>query len=390
MSLRVLHVVPSVSPRRGGPSKAACEMVAAQNAIGLSAEIATTNDDLESLLDVELNQQLEFNGAPVRFFQRWSPAVAGLREFQVSRSFSRWLADNIDAYDVLHVHAIFSYCSSYAMWLARKTGKPYVVRPIGQLESWALNQAKLKKQIYLALLERANLSAASRVQFTAESERRQALLRFPELNSVVVPLGIDDPAHMQGASSRLRQQYHIAADQRVLCYLGRLHQKKGIDLLLKAIAKLETPCHLLIAGSGSESVQQSLHALITSLDISDRVQFVGFVSGEQKQLLLQGSDLFALTSWSENFGISVLEALAAGTPALVTEGVALSSTIKEHSLGFVAEPSVESICSTLESGLRAVEAGNIDCERIREFIRQHYQWPEIARQLQQMYASLVS
>lgn len=131
MSLKVLHVIPSVSPQRGGPSKAVLQMVAALKQTDVHAEIATTNDNGVDLLDVPLDTLTERQGAPIRYFERWSPAIPELREFQYSSSFVNWLKQHIKDYDLLHVHAIFSFCSSYAMWLARRTNVPYVW-PIGR------------------------------------------------------------------------------------------------------------------------------------------------------------------------------------------------------------------------------------------------------------------
>ncbi|MBT8113966.1 MAG: glycosyltransferase, partial [Arenicella sp.] len=164
-------------------------MVAALNSIDVRAEIATTNDDGESELDVDFAELIDFNGAPSRFFKRYSSTLRPLREFQYAPGFNRWLKAHIDSYDLIHVHAIFSACSTYAMWLARKRGIPYIVRPIGQLENWALRQGAYKKRLYLRLIEKSNLQAASAIQFTSDSEAQQALSLVPEINSHVIPLG---------------------------------------------------------------------------------------------------------------------------------------------------------------------------------------------------------
>jgi len=192
-SLKVLHIIPSVAPCRGGPSKAVIEMVYALRKAGVNAEIATTNDDGRNKLDVELKRLIQHRGVPIRFFNRVSPPVKAMREFIYSNQFERWLKSNITNYDVIHIHAVFSFCSSRAMQLARRNNVPYIVRPIGQLEQWSLAQSPARKKYYLKLIERRNLEAASVVHFTAPSEQRQALQLLPNLPGKVIPLGLDLP-----------------------------------------------------------------------------------------------------------------------------------------------------------------------------------------------------
>src|SRR5690606_27132592 len=127
-------------------------------------------------------------------------------------------------------------------------------------------------------------------------------------------------------------------DEPVILFMSRLHPVKGLDYLIPALSQLShIPFTFVLAGSGEPKYEQIIEDLIASAGLQTRTIKLGFVSGELKALLLQGSDLVALTSHSENFGVVVLEALAVGTPALVTLSVPLASMIAESKFGYVCE-----------------------------------------------------
>jgi len=387
--LKVLHVIPSVAPCRGGPSKAIIEMVQALRQLGVDAEIATTNDDGPIKLDVELNTLIEYRGVPIRFFNRFSPPIKAIREFAYSYNFTRWLAKHINDYDLIHIHAIFSYCSTKAMRIARKHGIPYIVRPIGQLEAWSLKQSKTRKAKYLELIERDNLINAGAVHFTAESEKTQALELIPELVPTVIPLGIELPILIRDASTKMVERWQLKDGIATIVYLSRLHPKKGLELLLTALARLdELEFQLVIAGDGEPDYLHELKLLAEQLKISQHCHFIGFVQGVEKNTLLQGAELYALTSHSENFGIAVLEALANASPALISQQVALAEQVEKEQLGYVTELDVESIKDALSSALTNIEQLNQIGNKARRYIEQNYQWRAIAKQLLDIYKKL--
>lgn len=398
-TLRVLHVIPSVSPLRGGPSKAIIEMVRALRASGIDADIATTNDHGPGKLDVSLYDQTSdrqkkpanYHGAQVYFFDRYSSPVNAIKEFAYSAGFKRWLKKNIDQYDVVHVHAIFSFCSSYAMYLARKKNIPYVVRPIGQLEIWSLQQSTTRKNAYLKLIERKNIESAAAVHFTAQSESQQAQKGLSILKPVVIPLGIHLPEPINNAKAAICKQYTLKHDIPTLLYLSRLHPKKGLEKLLSALEQLnETPFQLLIAGNGDASYMSALKKEVTTKKLEERCQFIGFINGEEKTQLLQGVDLFTLTSHSENFGIAVLEAMAAGTCVLVSNEVALSEKVKKHQLGYVTTLDSSDIANTLKVALSNQQLRLNMGVKARHFIEQEHQWSSIAARLISLYESAVN
>jgi len=388
--LRVLHVIPSIAACRGGPSKAVIEMVRALRKIDIDAEIITTNDNGPKLLQVSLQQKQNYLDVPITFFRRFSPPINAVREFAYSGDLKRWLHANISNFDLIHVHAVFSYSSTITMAIARKMGVPYLIRPIGQLQHWSLKQANTKKKIYLKLIESKNIENASAAHFTSHAEMQEANQYFNIANGHVIPLGIDTPSDGTSLTkAKLLSRFNLNDSEFNILYLSRLHEKKGLELLLKAFSESKHNSALWIAGDGAKPYVNQLKQYAQKLNISKNCFFLGHVDGENKHALLNHADLFVLSSHSENFGVAVLEAMSAGLTPLVSREVALSNQIKDNKLGLVCDVNVNDIKAKLNyardnknhiknMGLRAAEHS-----------KNHYSWSIIANKLRTLYYSLI-
>jgi glycosyltransferase involved in cell wall biosynthesis len=389
--VRVLHVIPSISPARGGTSRAILDMVGALQTQGIDVEIATTNDDGDNLLDVPLQQRIDYECIPTCFFARFSPTIAPLREFAISGSFTTWLLQNIDRYDLIHIHALFSYTCTVAMAIARFKQIPYLTTPHGLLCEWSLQQSARKKQIYLKLIERTNLDRSQAIHLTCTQEQNDAIALGLKAPTFVLPLALTTiPEPLPNAAMLLRQQLARPADEIIILFLSRLHYKKGLDYLIPALGKLQQHRFTLaIAGSGTPEYEAEIQALIAAAGMKDRTQMVGFIEGKQKDLFIQGADLFALTSHSENFGLAVLEALVVGTPVLVTPGVALATIVKDHHLGYVADLDLDAIITVLDRYLSEPDLAKVMGEYARQFVIDNYNWDKIAKDLIQVYQALI-
>ncbi|WP_392479049.1 glycosyltransferase [Nostoc sp. C110] len=388
--MKILHIIPSIASVRGGPSQAVIEVVKALRDENIEAEIVTTNDNGNDLLDVPLGRRIEYNQVPVNFFKRFSPKVGSIREFAFSRELTIWLWQNVSKYDLLHVHAIFSYPSTVAMAIARFQGVPYIVRPLGQLCEWSLQQSSRKKQIYLQLIEKANLNSSKSIHFTSKQEQQEASQLNLSSPSFILPHGVDIPNINPNARQHLREYLNLPADEPIVLFLSRLHPKKGLDYLIPALGKLsDYRFTFVLAGSGDPNYESEIQSLLAINNIHNCTHLAGFVKGEIKDLFLQGADLFALTSYSENFGVAVLEALSAGIPVIVTPGVALANLVAQENLGYVAEFDITAIAAAIQQVLDCPEEAQKRGDRARKFILENYTWDRIASKQISVYTEII-
>jgi glycosyltransferase involved in cell wall biosynthesis len=389
--MKVLHVIASIAPVRGGPSQAVLEMVKAQRDCGIDASIATTNDNGPNLLDVPLLEPTEYQQVPVWFFPRFSPPLHPVREFAYSFKLTAWLWQEIHQYDLLHVHAIFSYPSTVAMAIARRKKVPYIAQPHGLLCEWSLQQSTGRKELFFKLFEQANLNHSQYIQFTTQQEQKETSRLNLSCPNLVIPLGLSISPTINNARQRLREYLEVPADEPIILFLSRFHHKKGLDYLIPALGKLsDKRFTFVLAGSGSPEYEAEVESLLVTHGMKERTHLVGFVKGENKDLLLQGADLFALTSHSENFGVSVLEALAAGIPALLTPGVALAKMVEQEDVGYVTQLNVDAIASKLQQILENPEQAKNMGDRARHLLNEKYTWNQIASQMQQVYQDILS
>ncbi len=393
--MKVLHVIPSISPLRGGPSKAALEMVGALRQAGIDASLITTNDHGPGLLqDLPTGRWQIHREVPLLVFPRWSPPLAALREFAVSPAMSRWLGSHIRSYDLLHIHALFSYPSTAAMVQARHAGVPYLLRTIGQLSPWSLAQSSLRKRWMLRLVERANLEGASALHFTTALEQSQAADLGLGTPSVVLPLGVHLPPVLPESPALAAGREDPSSGEPIrFLFLSRLHPKKQLENLLEACARLRdlhprAHWQLAIAGSGEAAYERSLRQRAGLLGIGPHCHWLGHLEGEAKWAALGQADWFVLPSAAENFGIAVVEALAAGTPVIVTPEVAVAERIRAAGAGLVCSSEPQRLVMALEEAMAGSPPGMRAAAR--SLAQMEYSWDTLALRLSETYQQILT
>jgi glycosyltransferase involved in cell wall biosynthesis len=361
---------------------------------GAEVTILTTDsngDAGQPPLSVPLAQPIEENGYTVWYF-RCSP----FRRYKFSLALLRWLNQQAQHYDIAHIHALFSPVSTAAATIARHQRLSYVLRPLGTLDPADLAKKKRLKQIYGHFLEKSNLAGAAALHFTSPLEAEQSYDFGIPARKLVIPLGVQP----QPTVSAVAQQQHlkalgIPAGSPIVLFLSRIDPKKGLDLLIPALAQLarETiPFHLVLAGGNPQDpdYEQAVYQSIEASGLGDRTTCVGFVTGTTKATLLQAADLFVLPSYYENFGIAVAEAMLAGLPVVVSKGVYIWPNVAQAQAGWVCDLTVDALAAALRESLQRPDLRQCRGRQAQVYAAKHYRWEAIAQETLAAYEQLLA
>jgi glycosyltransferase involved in cell wall biosynthesis len=389
--LRILHVIPGVAARQGGPAYSVVNSAVALNANGCECSILAT--DLLRPAAASSQSRACLKDLPndastldLRLYRAVFP-----RRFAYSGQLARAIFKELGRYDVVHIHGLYLFPQLAAFVAARRRQVPYVVSPHGILDSVVRARSKRLKQLNDFVWSRRMLEHASALHCTSVREAKAAAdlkLRSPFF---VIPNGIDvGEFDGTGQADRFRNRFFPDFAGPVVLSLGRISQIKGMDVLIHAFAKLArevTDARLAIAGPDDEGLIPLLSNMATDLGLANRVVFTGELRGRDRVDALAAASVWALPSRAENFGQAVVEAMAAGVPVVVSSEVSLAPEIDEEMAGLVVSRTPNAFASALmcllnDGGLRASYG-----ERARSLARR-FDWSEVTPKLLGMYEAV--
>lgn len=331
--MRILHIIGTINPAAGGPTEA-IRMLVRYQPEGYTAELATLDDPAAPFLS-----DLPF---PVH-------ALGSVKKRWFSPRLLPWLKQNRRRFDGVLVHGLWEYTGLGAM-LACRGHLPYVVFAHGMLDPWfrrTYPSKHLKKWLYWLAAEYWVLRRAYRVLFTTALERDLAAQSFElhRWHPLIVPLGAERPPMPREALLKaFEQQCPALTHTRFLLFLGRIHPKKGCDLLLQAFADAahsDPEFHLVIAGPDPTGWRPALEQIAQQHGIARRVHWPGMLHGAPKWGAFAAAEAFILPSHQENFGIAAVEALASGTPALLADPVNIAPDVAAAGCGLTAPDTLD-------------------------------------------------
>ena len=372
--MKILHVIPSVSEVRGGPTEALRVTTRALALQGLDIHVATTDDDgPQGRRPVPQSGILLRDGVILHFFPRQTSF------YSFSLPLTMWLWSHVREFDVVHIHALFNYPALAAGVICNLRGVPYILRPLGTMARWGfVTRRPLLKRLSFSLAEGPLLARAAAVHCTSEMEREDCA----GYRTVVIP----NPVEMRPTA------VPAAAVGKTVLFLGRLDPIKGLEFLLSAFVQVLAAipdAHLLIAGDGTPEFVAQLKAQARSLLPDAAVTFTGFLKGDMRDEAWQEAALFVLPSRTENFGISVVEAMERGLAVVISDQVGIWRDVEAHDAGLVVPCAAGPLAHALIRLLRDPELRAAMGVRGRAAADELYSPSSVAKALSSLYQSIM-
>ncbi|MCU1322868.1 MAG: glycosyl transferase group 1 [Acidobacteriaceae bacterium] len=377
--MRILHIIETINPEAGGPTEAV-RVLLNYSPVGYTGEVVTLDDPAAPYLaDI---------GFPVHALGPTNTTYA------YSDKLLPWLRANRHRFDGVIVNGLWQYCG-YAAWRAFHGKTPYVVFSHGMLDPYfryAFPMKHLKKWLYWVPFEYRVLRDAEQVLFTSKVEKRLAEQSFwlHKWNPCVVPFGASGPSGDPEVQKRaFFEKCPTVEGKRFLLFLGRIHRKKGCDMLIDAFVKVaaeDLELHLVMAGPDQQSWSAELNQAVIAAGLTARVHWPGMLNGDAKWGSLFACEAFALPSHQENFGIAVAEALACGRPVLLADKVNIAEEITEEHAGLMESDTPEGTVNLLRRWIAmSHEQKQVMGKRAMECFHEHYDMQENAKAILRLF-----
>ncbi|WCT13838.1 XrtY-associated glycosyltransferase XYAG1 [Mucilaginibacter jinjuensis] len=337
--MKILFIVPSYKPAYvyGGPIESVAKLCEGIVKAGHEVEVYTTAANGKTELDVTLGKKIGVDGVKVTYFKRITKDHT-----HISPALWQHLARTVKQYDIVHIQSWWSPLVIVAAYICYHKNVKLIVSPRGMLSNYIINSGKSKaKKIIHKVAGKFILSKAI-FHATSDAEYKECIDLIPGWKGFMLPNILSLPPVPVNEYKN---------DVFTLIFMSRIHPKKGLEILFDAISQLKDPVKLKIAGSGEESYIDELKSLAKRLNISSKVEWLGWKSREEKFIELIHADLFTLISFNENFANVVIESLHVGTPVLVSENVALSDFVKAKDMGWVTTLDVNNVVAQLSNAI---------------------------------------
>jgi len=357
---------------------------------GIDVTVYTTDINGKKTLDVPYGTPVDIDGVKVLYFPHSWP-----RSWENSKELYTALERDLPKAGLLHITSVFLSASKKGVALAKKYNKPCIISPRGSLMKEPLTQkSAFKKKLYIALIEKKNLAGADMIHFTVEKEKEEYIeAGLPIKKSVIIPNSLDREDFDRAVpSGYFRQKHGIDEQAKVILHLARISWKKGFDTLIPAFAKVveaHPDALLVIAGGDDEGYKKEVERMIERHGIQDKVKFTGMILSEEKIGALQDADVFSLPSYSENFGMAVVEAMYFKLPVVITGDVGIAGKIKNAGAGIVIKKDVGELARALNIYIENPQKGKEDGARGTALVKDIYAMDAVADEFIKIYRELI-
>ena len=370
----------------GGPPKATVGLGNEMQQLGNQVSYWTTASEEDRSI-------LHARGTDTRIFNRSWP-LSWYRSPELIKELRR----EISSIDMLHLQEVWSHPQLAASRIARHSDTPYVITPHGEFEPWRVRNSfvkHLKKKIYLSLAGRSMLRYAACVHAIAPNEVKGIRETGYKGAITLIPNGVDIASYVNlPAPSIADRRWPQLANRRVVLFLSRLSREKGLEQLIPAWASLTARNNyddaiLVIAGPDDRGYRAEVDCLVEKHGATSNVLLTGMVQGNEKLALVSRANIYTLPSYSEGFSMSILEALAASKPVLITPGCNFPE-VAECGAGFCVEPESSLLMEAFERLLDMTDEDRAGMgERGRQLVEKEYAWDVLARKMLTVYHNIL-
>ncbi|MDR0603895.1 MAG: glycosyltransferase [Bacteroidales bacterium] len=360
--MKIIHYIPSIDHSSGGTST---HMQLLAKELGKLVELHVVTHRSQRPVTIENAQIHYLSDSLLQFYsakKQWQKLLKDIRP------------------DMVHINGCWNPLCAYTQMWAQQSGYKAILIPHGMLEPWIIQRHHWTRKVpALYLYQKKAVQTANYIHSTAESEKQNLLQLGYNDKICIIPYGIE----LKNTSIKSSWE-----KTKTILYLSRIHPKKGIELLIDAVTQIRdvlTGYKIIIAGEGDAPYVQSLKNRIQEQNTENIFDFVGGVYGEKKWTLFHDADVFILPTYSENGGIVVIEALASGTPAIVSKGAPWQE-LNTHRCGWWIDNDVNTIAQTLKEAIALPEEEYRQMGiRGRELIKENYSIEIVAQKMKQLY-----
>ena len=340
--MKILVLADDISSSTGGGKVGIlglCNSLQNQNNI---VTLVTAGIDLELIKFNNYQLKLKIENINTIFFLP-NLNIMGMR---ISYLFYKYLSKETRNFDLIVIHSIYKFHSTIASIYSKKFNVPFIIRPHGSLDSFLINNSKtLLKKFFINIFEKRNFRNASAIQFSCNLERKNAQKYISYWKkSLIIPEGIEKHNFYN------KRKVFLRNNTMNILFLGRIHKKKGIEILLEALSKIVNKVNFqfTLVGSGDKEYKNYIFKMIDDKNLGSYCNITGYVSSSIKREIYNKTDLFILPSYGENFGIAVVEAMSFGIPVIVSNKVGIFDSIVNNQAGLVVNNSVDELVEAIK------------------------------------------
>jgi glycosyltransferase involved in cell wall biosynthesis len=379
--MKIIHITPSYKPAfiYGGTISAIAQLCEALTKSNQDIEVITTTANGKKKLPFQTAKAHAIDGVRITHFNRYTKDHTHFSPSLLWHILNTTRRNQKEL--IIHIHSWWNLTSLFSCLIAKYKNIPVVLSPRGMLSPYTLsNRNKLLKAL-IHLLIGKKLISYCKLHATSEKERKDLLKIQNQTNIAVIPNLVHFPSALRVSADSLTR----SKDKFNLLFLSRIEEKKGLELLFKALHIADFRWQLTIAGTGEEAYLNKLKLLARELKICDSITWAGHINDSDKYQVIAKNDLLVLFSFNENFANVIAESLTVGTPVAISREVGLAPFILKHDLGWVSELNHESIAVALSQAFNDDEKRKKIKRVAPALIRAHFLTKGIIEQYLNLY-----